>query len=137
MICLFLYSESGEATLGIALDWVVEMAWFLFLVYVCGFPTIYHNLVLIPPAVVTRRSPLSQVIPHRCVCNSSPVSLSHFSLFQIMVLLDEAFQMVYFISVAFLSGLQLLRFCLVVRIFACLVSTQQYMCIQLFIIQTQ
>ncbi|KIN95710.1 hypothetical protein M404DRAFT_1007313, partial [Pisolithus tinctorius Marx 270] len=47
-ICLCLYSEGGEATLGIALDWVVEMAWFLFLVYVCVFPTIYHNLVLIP-----------------------------------------------------------------------------------------
>ncbi|KAI6145628.1 hypothetical protein BKA82DRAFT_998773, partial [Pisolithus tinctorius] len=52
-ICLFLYSGSGEATLGIALDWVVEMAWFLFLVYVCRFPTICHNLMLIPPAVVT------------------------------------------------------------------------------------
>ncbi|KIO01642.1 hypothetical protein M404DRAFT_1003036 [Pisolithus tinctorius Marx 270] len=24
------------------------MAWFLFLVYVCGFPTICHDLVLIP-----------------------------------------------------------------------------------------
>ncbi|KAI6151786.1 hypothetical protein BKA82DRAFT_4103402 [Pisolithus tinctorius] len=93
--CVYLvtgWSEGGEATLGIALDWVVEMAWFLFLVYVCVFPTIYHNLVLIPPAVVTRGSPLSfpQVIPHRCVRNSSPVSL-----------------------------------------------TQQYTCIQLFIMQTQ
>ncbi|KAI6157898.1 hypothetical protein BKA82DRAFT_996167 [Pisolithus tinctorius] len=53
VICLFLYSEGGKATLGIALDWVVEMAWFLFLVYVFGFPTIYHSLVLVPPAVVT------------------------------------------------------------------------------------
>ncbi|KAI6141807.1 hypothetical protein BKA82DRAFT_4198278 [Pisolithus tinctorius] len=94
------------ATLGIVLDWVVEMAWFLFLVYVCGFPTICHNLVLIPPAVVT---------------GGSPVSLSYFSLFQIMVLLDETFRMVY----------------ILLRIFACLVSTEQYMCMQLFIIQKQ
>ncbi|KAI6141676.1 hypothetical protein BKA82DRAFT_4201117 [Pisolithus tinctorius] len=111
------------AALGIALDWVVEMAWFLFLVYVCGFPTICHNLVLIPPAVVTRGSPLSlpQAIPHWCVRYSSPVSLSYFSLFRIMVLLDETFRMVY----------------ILLRIFACLVSTPQHMCIQLFIIQKQ
>ncbi|KAI6142660.1 hypothetical protein BKA82DRAFT_1003316, partial [Pisolithus tinctorius] len=69
------------------------MAWFLFLVYVCGFPTICHSLVLVPPAVVTRGSPLSlpHVIPHRRVRNSSPVSPSYFSLFQIMVLLDKTF----------------------------------------------
>ncbi|KAI5997243.1 hypothetical protein F5J12DRAFT_339467 [Pisolithus orientalis] len=90
-IYLFLYSEGGKATLGIALDWVVEMAWFPFLVYVCGFPTICHSFVLVPPAVVTRGSPLSlpHVIPHRHVHNSSPVSPSYFSLFQIMVLLDK------------------------------------------------
>ncbi|KAI6141931.1 hypothetical protein BKA82DRAFT_4182970, partial [Pisolithus tinctorius] len=54
--------------------------------------------------VVTRGSPLSlpQAIPHRCVRYSSPVSLSYFSLFQIIVLLDEAFRMVYILCVLFL-----------------------------------
>ncbi|KAI6145083.1 hypothetical protein BKA82DRAFT_1002247, partial [Pisolithus tinctorius] len=96
-ICLFLYSKGGEATLGIALDWVVEMAWFLFLVYIFGFPTIYHSFALVPPAVVTRGSPLSlpHVIPHWCICNSLPILLSYFSLFQIMVPLDETLQTVY------------------------------------------
>ncbi|KAI6157159.1 hypothetical protein BKA82DRAFT_994435 [Pisolithus tinctorius] len=63
------------------------MVWFLFLVYVCGFPTICHHLVLIPPAAV----------PHQCICYSLPVSLSYFSLFQIMVLLYKTFQMYAFL----------------------------------------
>ncbi|KAI6142042.1 hypothetical protein BKA82DRAFT_4193276, partial [Pisolithus tinctorius] len=57
------------------------------------FPTICHSLVLIPPAVV---------IPHRCVRNSSPISPSYFSLFQIMVLINETFRTGYSLCPLFL-----------------------------------
>ncbi|KAI6155128.1 hypothetical protein BKA82DRAFT_302082 [Pisolithus tinctorius] len=86
-IYLLLYSEGGEATSGIVLDWVAKMAWFLFLVYVCGFSIICYSLVLVPLSCCH-----SRVSPLPPPCDTSPI----------MVPLDETLRMVYSLCALFL-----------------------------------